>query len=384
MRELATVRRIERLEPILGADKIELAHIDGWECVVRKGIFCEGDPCVYFEIDAVLPATAKWAQFLRDRKFRVKTARFLKQRSQGLALPLSEVGLNETVLRLAGVGTDLTKELGVVKYDPEAVFGRGISRPLSLYKKDSFMFIKRVWDFITGKPSKQWPSFIPKAGEEWVQNIRNMPQLLKGCLALYSTEKLHGQSATYFLARKPGRLCKLLTVANLSEKCWDFGVCSRNLRIPSRKECSWWAVADKYEIEKALRLFCLTNNRSLAVQGDIIGPGICDNNYRRASYEFFVLSVYDLDAQRYLCLEEKQGVCSALGLSCAPLRRVVVVEELLKKEDPRGYLLSLADGPSVLCITRPGVLRKGLVFRSLLDDALSFKAISNRWLDKQK
>ncbi|MGF3998920.1 hypothetical protein ACQX8C_14375, partial [Staphylococcus aureus] len=37
MRKLATLRRVSALNPIEGADRIELAVVDGWQCVVKKG-----------------------------------------------------------------------------------------------------------------------------------------------------------------------------------------------------------------------------------------------------------------------------------------------------------------------------------------------------------
>ena len=36
MRHLATIREIASLHPIEGADRIEVAQVDGWECVVQK------------------------------------------------------------------------------------------------------------------------------------------------------------------------------------------------------------------------------------------------------------------------------------------------------------------------------------------------------------
>ena len=36
-RKLASIQRIWKIEPIDGADRIELAHILGWQCVVNKG-----------------------------------------------------------------------------------------------------------------------------------------------------------------------------------------------------------------------------------------------------------------------------------------------------------------------------------------------------------
>lgn len=42
-RKMVTYREIDRLSPIAGADAIELAHIGGWQVVVKKGEFEVGD-----------------------------------------------------------------------------------------------------------------------------------------------------------------------------------------------------------------------------------------------------------------------------------------------------------------------------------------------------
>ena len=54
MRKLASIQRIWQIEPIEGADRIELAHVLGWQCIVNKGHFSPMDVGVYFEIDSVL------------------------------------------------------------------------------------------------------------------------------------------------------------------------------------------------------------------------------------------------------------------------------------------------------------------------------------------
>lgn len=41
-RKLATIRRIEKIKIIPGADKIACCEIDGWNAVVQKGQFEEG------------------------------------------------------------------------------------------------------------------------------------------------------------------------------------------------------------------------------------------------------------------------------------------------------------------------------------------------------
>ena len=97
MRKLASIQRIWKIEPIEGADRIELAHVLGWQCVVNKGQFQEMDLAVYFEGDSFLPIAPEF-EFLRAssyRKtdimgegFRLRTMKFRGQISQGLLLPV--------------------------------------------------------------------------------------------------------------------------------------------------------------------------------------------------------------------------------------------------------------------------------------------------------
>ena len=81
MRNLASIQKISKLEPIPNADTIEKATVLGWELVVKKGEFKEGDLCVYCEIDSVLPERPEF-EFLRTKKFRIKTIKFKGQISQ--------------------------------------------------------------------------------------------------------------------------------------------------------------------------------------------------------------------------------------------------------------------------------------------------------------
>ena len=99
MRKLASIQRIWKIEPIEGADRIELAHVLGWQCVVNKGQFQPMDIGVYFEIDSFLPIRPVY-EFMRSSSykktdimgegFKLRTMRFRGQISQGLLLPLSQ------------------------------------------------------------------------------------------------------------------------------------------------------------------------------------------------------------------------------------------------------------------------------------------------------
>jgi len=69
-RKLVSIQTIESIFPIEGADQIVAARVMGWNVVVKKGEFRPGDPCVFFEIDSVLPQGAPWAEYTgtRNRK----------------------------------------------------------------------------------------------------------------------------------------------------------------------------------------------------------------------------------------------------------------------------------------------------------------------------
>ena len=73
-RKLASVRKVLEVIPIENADAIELARIDGWQCVVKKGEFKPGDLGMYFEIDSFLPIEPQY-EFLRKSSFNLFSAR---------------------------------------------------------------------------------------------------------------------------------------------------------------------------------------------------------------------------------------------------------------------------------------------------------------------
>ena len=127
MRKLASVQTIWDVQPIEGADRIEVVSVLGWKCVVKKGEFKKYDLCVYFEVDAFLPVKPEF-EFLRDGCYRsndlngegflMKTRNFRGQVSQGLVLPLSILDGIEPLDGVAWKTGDIVSEqLGVKKLE---------------------------------------------------------------------------------------------------------------------------------------------------------------------------------------------------------------------------------------------------------------------------
>lgn len=97
-RKMATVRRIDAILPIEGADKIEVAVFGGWKVVVKKGEFAADSLVVYCEIDSWLPTEVapfltkegkEPKDYLGVKGERLRTVKLRGQISQGLVLPIS-------------------------------------------------------------------------------------------------------------------------------------------------------------------------------------------------------------------------------------------------------------------------------------------------------
>lgn len=344
-RKLASIRRIAEIRPIEGADNIVCAVVDGWELVTQKSNgFKVGDLVCYFEIDSVLPEREEF-EFLRDRcyvsaersingaGFRLKTIKLRGQIAQGLILPLDSLyglllGSNDYY-----EGMDLTELLGVVKYE------------------------KPIPASLGGVARGNFPTFIHKTDQERVQNVYKYVSD-KWVNHLWEvTMKLDGSSFTCYYRKQP----------DLSEG--QFGVCSRNLDLQETEGNAYWQVARKYNLEEHLRLL----DRNIAIQGELMGVGVQGNKENFSDLKMFVFDIWDIDRQRYLDSYTRLELTNRLGLDHVPILRREMSLLGWSRED----ILNEADGPSI-----NAKLREGIVFKSLTDPNISFKAISNRWLMK--
>lgn len=197
-RKLAHIEKIEWIKPIEGADKIEVCGVLGWECVIaKKDNFKVGDKIIYVEIDSVMPERPEF-EFLRDRKFRVRTVKLCGQVSQGLVLPLSLLDKNTKVV-LEG---DVTEILGITKYlspsEREELFQqeKKISNANNKLKKFMlrYSWFRRL--FLSRKQKKGFPYWVSKTDEERIQNIPYVLEQFKD-KEVYVTEKIDYQSVTF-------------------------------------------------------------------------------------------------------------------------------------------------------------------------------------------
>ena len=171
MRKLAHIEQIAWLRPIEGADKIELAGILGWQCIVKKNEFKVGDLAIYVEIDSIMPADNPDFAFLESKHYKIKTMKMRGVISQGIIFPLSilhdgkayVLGDDVTdVLKIKQVEDEVPKQQ--VK-DPAAAIKQ---RHKKLFKNQVFLwFMKFKW-FRKTVYKLLAPKKKPKNFPEWI------------------------------------------------------------------------------------------------------------------------------------------------------------------------------------------------------------------------
>ncbi len=211
---------------------------------------------------------------------------------------------------------------------------------------------------LSGVAHGPFPSRVSKTDQERIQNLA--PELAlwlqDESLSWEVTEKLEGSSCTF--AWLDGEL----------------HVCSRNIDLLDTPGNSLWRLARELGI--ATKFAGGFAGRNLALQGELVGHGVQGNIYDLRQQQFFLFDVFDVDQARYLNPTERQAIARHMDLPQVPL-----IDSNFRPPQHAAMesLLAMADGASAL---KPGQLREGLVFKAN-SQALSFKAVSNKYLLKQ-
>lgn len=330
-RKLASIQRIIDINPIEGADRIEVATILGWRVVIRKNEFKVNDLCVYFEVDSLIPLKP-WSQFLEDknkpgRPVRLRTIRLREQLSQGLAAPISI--LDKDVVE----GEDVTELLGIEKYEPI------------------------ISAHLAGKVRGIFPALVPRTDEERLQSSPGLLSEFKG-KKYVMTLKCDGTSGSFM---------------NIEG---DHHVCSRNLSLQDDGVNTYWKMYHKYNLKGVLDTL-----GDFAIQSEICGPSIRKNRLGLKDHELFVFDIFDIRAGRRVCFDRMIEICSQYGLPTVPIDsfgtfEFETIDELIEYSNSRIY-------PS------NGLLAEGIVVRpmeefysNVLSGRASFKVISNAFLEE--
>ena len=394
-RELAYAVKVTNITPINGADRVELAHVNGWQVMVKKGEYKIGDLAIYFEIDSKLPETEPF-EFMAKYKYRVKTQKFIKGSvlSQGLIMTPAELGLKDVK-----EGDFLTDKLGVTYYEAEDNIRKADNKKLAELKADKFMekwakehkflfrfafirewrrkkFLKKY--FAKQKKTGDWPFWVTKTDEERVQNLPAL--FINNHKQYWVTEKIDGTSTTFTMAQAPKKKRHAI-------------ICSRNVvfNTPEKEKQNYYKDTDgnvyvemfeKYDINKVLN-YILDEHPDyefITIQGETYGGTIQKRKYcedhRLAIFNYIYKKKGEAPV-RLNPVDMKTAISNINIKLDIHLETVPIICSMSLENYDCDKLLKEAEGISKI----DGLPREGLVFRDM-EGKESFKAVSNSFLEK--
>ena len=340
-RKLAWVTRVDKVSPILGADRVELATLPGggWNVVVLKDQIRAGELMVYVAIDSVLPESEEAFAFLEGKRVKTKEYGFKDPEgnryppiySQGVLFPLEVVRAYGLKPEECVEDQNLTSVLPVTKYVFEGEEYSGILLPAS----------------------------VRKTGENRVQECYAILRSLVGKKVVI-TLKLHGTSTSYVAEKGEYKVCGHRVVLEESDPNSKF----------------YYEVSKKHKLEEKV----LALGENVAVQGELCGPKINKNTLKLKEREIFSFYHWLIDEQRKDTYDGFLARCAKLEIPTAPLvYRGIFKEEwadakvLLDWASTLNYPCGApAEGMVVMTDNQPG------------EPHHSFKVISNKFLAKVK
>jgi RNA ligase (TIGR02306 family) len=310
--KLASIEVINNIRNHPNADKLEIAEVLGWQVVVAKGLYNNGDRVVFITIDTIVPR-CEWSEFLvnkesPDKPIRIKNIKLRGEYSSGLVIPMIEFPLQFESL---DVGDDVTELLGVKKY------------------------IKELPANLSGENVGDFPTHIISKTDE--DNGLNDPSLVQKVFDsdkfLTITQKIDGSSITIVV--NDGQITE---------------VCSRNLSKKETPQSLFWNSAKKLSIP---------DGWSGIIQGELAGNGIQKNPLKLDGIKVFVFQIC-VD-RKFMTYDEMHDFCkNKLNCDVVPLLTKLDVESTIKMWDnPLHKLQDLADKQTY----SGGEIAEGIVVR---------------------
>ena len=344
MRDLASVCTIEKIWALEGKDKVQGASFkeNSYEVMVSKDIQ-PGMLVAFIQEGACLPVCKTW-EWLRKRcyhdnlngkeGFLIKAQKFSGIKSWGLAVPLNELGLDETVYKKFKAGDNLEEVLGIWKYEPEEDASPRTSSKKSYPKWIKFClshvltrWIGRIWQKCHQKSAGGFPTnLISKSDETTIQNM-------KGVLEKFSeskvdiTAKLEGQSFTVIpVFGKRGFIVK-------KEEVVGAYVCSRNNAYKIEDNSIFWDMMRKYDIVRKMKEIWKTEHKAYILQGEQVGPNIQDNIYDFKQNHWYIFTVKDYATLKQLPYEGQVKVADKFGMRVVPLLWTGTLKDVMPDVD---------------------------------------------------
>lgn len=349
---------IDDLKPHDNADRLEIATVKGWQCIVQKDTYSIGDKVIYFPIDSVLSPETEEKIFGPESKVKLKDSRVrtIKLRgviSQGLTAPISLFEMSPET----PIGTDVKEMLRVHKYEAHV-------------KKPNIM---------SGKPTSKRSGNVNFGKYTKINHIKNFPYHLDG-KRVVAHEKIHGTNFRCGMVTKaPHTLWqKIKAWFTKGDREFVYGSHNVQLKKASKKQGFYptnvyWKTVDNYDLQRVTEYLANRVGNDVIIYGEIYGDGIQKKYSYGCKKGEQKLVVFDIKVGgKYLGYDDLRCWCSVLGLEMPP--------ELFDGDYDPERLMELNTGNSVMVPEQKII--EGLVIRTLDEDRQIFKLINPEYLLK--
>jgi RNA ligase (TIGR02306 family) len=324
---IVDVCKIVNVEKHPNADKLDLVQVKGWTCIVGKDNYKVGDLVIYCPPDSVIPDNIIEQynlEFLK-KNGRVGTIKLRKYISQGLILNIPE-GKNWKE------GKEVSKELGITKYEPP-ISGCNLNSGSKPTKKKRNPLFDKYTD---------------------IENIKNFNRVFKEDDTVVITEKIHGTNfrAGNLPRYKDNLLGKILSYF-FGKYEFVYGSHNvqktvTNVKMGFYGEDVYGQIAKKYNLKEIIP-------EDYIIYGEIYGKGIQDLEYGMKDIDVVFFDVKYKG--RYLDFNNALEFFKLRNLRYVPILYYgKYSDEELKKH---------TDGNSCLCVNQ---IREGCVVKSEVEE----------------
>ncbi|MHA1704095.1 MAG: RNA ligase family protein [Promethearchaeota archaeon] len=357
---IVDVSRISKIESHPNADRLRIATIKGWQCIIGLDDFKENDLVVFIPPDSVLPDELidKYNLEFVKKGGRIKTVKLRGFISQGLCLPVPE-GKNWKE------GKSVAEELGITKYEPPRANYQGQPRPTLKsvylkYREGDITFRRFVAKSIgiikdSFKPKKNMNPLFAKYTD--IENIKNFNTVFTENDEVVITEKIHGTNFRAGYLKRPTKyFWQRWLLKFLGD--YEFVYGSHNVQKIALSgkgfygEDVYGKIAERYKLAEIIP-------KDYIIYGEIYGKKIQELEYGMDDID---VVFFDLKYQnKYVDYEIFSEFCSEKNLPVVPL--------LFTGRTTADSLKYFTNGTSVVA-SRKNVkqMREGCVIKMLKED----------------
>ena len=329
---LVTVNRITEILPIAKADKLELARVLDWFCIIQKDSYKVNDLVIYVPPDSILPSSLieKFNLTFLKKNNRVGVLKLRGAVSYGLILD-NYLNFKE--------GEEVSAILGITKYEARDVYE---SSPMSGIRQTS--------------KKKLNPNFFKYCD---VENAKNYPDLFSTEDEIVVTEKIHGANGRCaWLKRKQANWFDVLWSRIFGDMEFCYG--SRNVQVSQNLTYKGYYGTDVYG------KVCAKHDMKKKCQQypdyefffEVYGNKIQDLTYGLKDIDLIFFDIRDTKTGRYLNYDEFQAVMIKLFLPSVPV--------FYRGKFNKDLMLQYAQGTSTIAHGNSLVqIREGIVCKTV-------------------